>query len=121
MTRVISRRRQGRVMSCFARAARSTVMAASALIMVACGDGSSLGPGEDSLEASVARLEVVSGDVQRVWGGRRSVEPFRVRALGADAQPVSGARVRFTLDGKGGGVLSQPDALTDKDGFAETF
>lgn len=68
-----------------------------------------------------AALEVVGGAGQQVTGGRRSPEAFRVRALSASGSPVAGAEVRFTVRGTGGGLLSQPRAITDSGGFAETF
>ena len=87
----------------------------------ACGDaGTPLDP-PDGLDVSVARLEGAGGDQQRMWSGRRSPDPFRVRAIGAEGRAVAGARVRFAVEGAAGGVLSQPEALTDRDGYAETF
>lgn len=72
-------------------------------------------------DARVVRLDAVGGDGQRFWSGRRSPHPFRVLALDADGRSVSGARVEFALEGEAGGVLSQPVALADPGGFAETF
>jgi len=84
------------------------------------GDGGPVQPtgGE---AATAAQLEVAGGDAQRLWSGRRSGEAFRVRALDAGARPAAGVRVRFALVGSAGGVLSQPEALTDAQGYAETF
>jgi hypothetical protein len=72
-------------------------------------------------EFAAAQLELGGGNAQRIWSGRRSTEPFRVRALDASGKPLPGAIVHFTLEGSAGGVLSQPRAVTDGSGFAETF
>jgi hypothetical protein len=94
----------------------------AALVIAACADGETpVEPGDDDGQSAVLRLEVAGGQGQNIWSGRRSVEPFRVRAIGADGGPAAGARVRFALEGKAGGVLSQPDAMTDAGGYAETF
>lgn len=101
---------------------RRCTLAAATLVLAAalapaCGDGPT-GPAPP--EPAVARLEAAAGDGQAVWTGRRSPEPFVVRALGRDGRPARGASVYFTLEGAGG-VLSQPVALTDDGGFAETY
>jgi hypothetical protein len=92
-----------------------------ALLLAACGDGATPVDPVAGPESSVAQLELTGGDAQRIWSGRRSADPFRVRALDAEGRGVPGARVDFELDGTAGGVLSQPRALTDADGYAETF
>jgi hypothetical protein len=97
------------------RAAR-TLFAAS--MLAACSDGGA--PVELDTYA-VAQLTVVGGSAQRIWSGRRSSDPFRVRALGSDGRPLGGVRVRFATEGPGSGVLSQPEAVTDGQGYAETF
>ncbi len=51
--------------------------------------------------------------------GGTSPEPVRVRAIASGA-PLTGVRVRFELDGALG-RLSQTDAPTDADGWAETW
>lgn len=87
------------------------------LLLAACGDPSSPLP-----PAPVAAaLELVSGDGQEITGGRRSPEPFRVRARSASGEPVRGVEVDFRVTGTGGGLLSQPRAVTDSEGVAETF
>lgn len=90
------------------------------LALLGC-DASPVDPASPPAEASVVRLEVVRGDGQRMWSGRRSSEAFRVRALDDAGKGVVDALVRFTLEGGAGGVLSQPEARTDRDGYAETF
>jgi hypothetical protein len=89
--------------------------------MAACSDPGGPLVAPDGPEDGVVHLELVGGDAQHVWSGRRSAEPFRVRALASGGEPVRGARVRFALEGEAGGVLSQPEALTDGGGYAETF
>jgi len=66
-------------------------------------------------------LTVVSGAGQRFPSGRRSPEPFRARATDAAGRPVGDAVVRFSLTGTLNGRLSQPTALTDAEGVAETY
>lgn len=88
--------------------------------LIACGDQPTVvePPVEES---SVARLEIAGGDGQRMWSGRRSNDAFRVRVLDQAGAAVAGARVRFALEGTAGGVLSQPQAVSDREGYAETF
>lgn len=69
----------------------------------------------------VARLEVVAGGDQTFFSGRRSPDAFVVRALDGEGGPVEGAVVEWTLEDAAGGTLSQPRAVTDADGRAETF
>jgi hypothetical protein len=104
------------------RMRRGALLAIVALVPLlgACGD--SVTPTEaPAAQTSVARLTVTTGDRQRMWSGRRSTQPFQVRALDAEGAPVAGARVRFALEGTAGGVLSQPEAVSDENGHAETF
>lgn len=82
-----------------------------------CGDPSA----PTGADSPVHTLEVVGGSGQVVTGGRRSPEPFRVRALDASGAPVPDREVRFRTVGAGGGILSQPTALTDDSGVAATF
>lgn len=88
--------------------------------LTACGDA-----GTDHLTApavpSVAELDVVSGESQRVVAGRRSPEPIRVLASDPTGAPVAGTVVEFVLAGEGRAVLSQRRALTDSAGVAETY
>ena len=72
-------------------------------------------------EALVASLEVVSGAGQRIWSGRRSSAPFRVRARDGAGVPLAGVEVAFKAIGTGGGDPSQPLALSDEEGFAESW
>ncbi|MBI4539628.1 MAG: alkaline phosphatase family protein [Gemmatimonadetes bacterium] len=105
-------------MRCRLRAPVALATLAVSLLAPACADRATAPP---ELELAVARLEVVSGDGQQVWTGRRAAEPFVVRAVGRDGRPVSGTMVRFTVEGAVGGVLSQPMTLTDDNGLAETY
>lgn len=86
-------------------------------VLAACGETSTT----PSIEPPVSALQIVSGGEQIVLAGRRSPEPFRVRALGIDGRPTAGRVVRFSLRGEGGGILGQPRALTNADGIAETY
>jgi hypothetical protein len=79
------------------------------------------GPEGDDPGARVATLTFVAGDGQEILGGRRSPDAFRVRAGDLSGQPVAGAIVRFSAAGAGGGILSQPRAVTDSIGEAETY
>jgi hypothetical protein len=99
----------------FARTARTLALA---LLIGGCGDA---GTAVDTRDGAVALLSVAGGSAQTIWSGRRSNDPFRVRALDADGRPLDGVRVRFTIEGSGSGALSQPEAVTDGQGYAETF
>jgi hypothetical protein len=90
-----------------------------ALLAGGCGDALPTDP--PRAEARVATIEVVSGAGQRIWSGRRSSAPFRVRALDAAREPVTGAEIAFAVKGEGGGHPSQPRALTDDLGYAESW
>jgi len=90
----------------------------------ACGDPVLSPPDPSPVETVLA----LTGDGQRFWSGTRSPAPFRVRALDAAGDPVPGTPVAFTLEEgereghePGGGILSQPTALTDERGEAESF
>ncbi len=91
-----------------------------ALLVAACGRGPT-GPADPPPPSSYVRtLEVIQGAGQSIGSGRRSPEPFRVRALdGADA-PVADAEVHFALE-RASGRLTQPVALTDSAGVATTW
>ncbi|HSR41883.1 MAG TPA: Ig-like domain-containing protein, partial [Longimicrobiales bacterium] len=86
-----------------------------------CGETSVGPPIEPAPTDRITQLEFVGGLDQEILGGRRSPEPFRVRALDGMGRPVGGATVEFRLTGRGGGILSQPRALTDSLGEAETY
>ena len=99
-----------------------TLALATLVASTGCSDDATpVGPPEHGNQARVVRLETISGHDQRFWSGKRSPQPFRVRALGQSGAAVEGARVLFTLGGEAGGVLSQPEAVTDAQGYAETF
>ncbi len=98
--------------------AAGTAGFAAALLLSACDDPSAPALSPDLL---AARLTVVSGGDQRFAAGRRSPEPFRVMALDGAGRPAGGVTVSFALSGSVGGTLSQPAALTDPSGVAETY
>lgn len=87
-------------------------------VLVSCGDSEVTGPSSPPV---ATRLEVVSGADQAIWSGRRSDAPFRVRAVGGGGEELPGVVVEFHVTGEGGGILSQPRAVTDGEGIAETF
>jgi hypothetical protein len=78
-------------------------------------------PLEEPPENTITQIEFVDGTHQEILGGRRSPDPIRVRAVDGRGDPVRGAIVEFRLTGKGGGILSQPRALTDSAGVASTY
>lgn len=87
-------------------------------VPLACDDPPTLAGPESG---PVHSLEVVEGEDQRFFSGRRSPGPFAVRVRDEQNEPLADARVRFTLTGEAGGTLSQPVSFTDGDGRAETF
>jgi len=85
-----------------------------------CGDGPittqlTSPPGADMV------LEIVQGDGQVFLSGRRSPEPFAVRVTDRQGEPQADRLVHFELTGEAGGILSQPTAISDAGGRAETF
>jgi hypothetical protein len=90
------------------------------IAIIGCGDAP-LPTDPPRAEARVASIEVVSGAGQRIWSGRRSALPFRVRALDSAQLPIEGAEIAFKVTGQGGGDPSQPRALTDAMGYAESW
>ena len=90
------------------------------ILLATAGCSESGGPTLPETPAA-SRLEVVSGADQRFPAGRRSPEPFRVRALDAGGLGVAGVRVTYRLTGTATGTLSQPTAVTDAEGIAETW
>jgi len=101
-------------------------LASAALVALAagCGNGSpATAPGTDPTDR-VASIEVVGGADQEILSGRRSPEPVRIRvsdATGARGAGIEGAVVEFALAGEGSAILSQPRALTDSAGHAESY
>jgi hypothetical protein len=91
------------------------------LLCLACSEGLTTLPIDAPPENTVTQIEFVEGIDQEILGGRRSPDPIRVRAVDGLARPVPGAIVEFQLTGKGGGILSQPQALTDSAGVASTY
>ena len=102
------------------RAWAPLVALAAALVSTACGD-SSLPTDPPRPEARVASIEVLAGKGQHIWSGRRSGTSFRVRALDRAGAPVPDAEVSFRITGEAGGDFTQPQALTDRDGIAESW
>lgn len=95
-------------------------VAVVAVIAAACGiEPLAIDPPKP--EELVATIQVVSGANQRIWSGRKSMVPFRIRALDAAGAPLADAVVSFTVAGAGGGDPSQPHALTDGEGYAESW
>ena len=101
-------------------APRSRRSLAALILLVACGDAQ-LPTALPHAEVRVTNIEVVSGAGQLMWSGRRSTAPFRVRALDSTGSPVSNAQIAFAVAGAGGGDPTQPHALTDQQGLAETW
>jgi hypothetical protein len=99
---------------------RWAALAGAALAGLSCGDSrpgtSPLGP-----DGSPFDLVIAGGDGQEVLSGRRSELPFSVRVTDQAGDPVPDRIVEFELTGEAGGILSQPRAITDSDGRAETF
>lgn len=96
------------------------VLLVAGLVVAACGDD----PGPSAVDVPPPPgLVALSGGDQVIQGGRRSPAPFRVQALDAAGGPIAGMDVRFAVDPAhpGGGILSQPSAVTDRFGIAETF
>ncbi len=95
------------------------LVCASAL---ACG-GDDVGPIEPAHRPrdEVVQLQFLAAENQKILGGRRSPEAFRVYAENGRGDPVPGAIVDFDVTGTAGGILSQPRALTDEAGVAETY
>ncbi len=91
---------------------------AGALLLAGCGE-----PAAPTLSSELVAtsLGVVSGADQRFPAGRRSPEPFRAVARDQSGRPAAGMTVRFSLTGSVSGTLSQPTALTDASGIAETY
>jgi hypothetical protein len=100
--------------------ARLLVGVVAALALSGCG-ADSLPTDPPPPEARVASIQVIGGAGQRMWSGRRSPVPFRVRALDQAGAPVPDAEIQFRLAGAAGGDLSQPRALTDAGGYAESW
>jgi hypothetical protein len=93
----------------------------AALLVAACGQDATRPADPPRPETLVAALQVVSGAGQHVWSGQRSKSPFRVRALDAAGAALAGAEITFRVTGAGGGSPSQPHALTDDQGYAESW
>lgn len=105
---------------------RAPTLPALALLLpcvaaLGCGDSQPTAPEAPDPSDLVTALSVVSGSGQEILAGRRSPDPFRVRAEDGRGDPVEGAVVEFSMTGRAGGILSQPRALTDPAGMAETY
>ena len=81
------------------------------------------GYGSDSADITITArpsdLEAVSGNNQTGAPGSALSEPFVLRFVNSDDEPVSGALVSFSVE-SGGGSLSASSDTTDADGNAET-
>lgn len=100
---------------------RTLLLAAVSLLPAGCGEATPTRAEAGEPADRVTHLDFVAGHGQEILGGRRSPEPFRIRATDVLGEPVPGAVVEFQLTGLGGGILSQPRALTDSSGEAETY
>ncbi|MGD2070411.1 MAG: hypothetical protein PVI57_17175, partial [Gemmatimonadota bacterium] len=108
-------------MSVFGRAVGVGALLLAGAAGAGCGDAAAPTAPTEGDPATVRELEPVGGVDQRILAGRRSPEPFRVRALDARGAPVRGAVVSFRLEGDATALLSQPRALADSSGVAGTF
>lgn len=97
------------------------LLAALSVSPAACGEGALMFPEDDESASRVTQLHFVDGAAREILGGRRSPDPFRVQASDALGERVAGATVEFQVTGTGGGILSQPRAVTDSLGMAETW
>ena len=88
------------------------------VFVAGCSDVGTSTAAEDPLSYE---LSLLTGGDQRFPAGRRSPEPVRVLAVRPGGGGVAGVRVRFELAGDLTGRLSQPVALTDDSGVAETY
>src|SRR5688572_4385294 len=84
-----------------------------AFILAACSGGDSTAP----KVSKPANVTVVSGTAQNVQAGQPLPAPLVVQVTDASNQPVSKARVQFTIN-SGGGTLSQAADTTDASGNA---
>jgi hypothetical protein len=89
-----------------------------ALLLLGCGD---TGQAPRTSDPPAAFLSAVQGANQTISSGRTSGDPFAVRVTDARGDPLRSVVVRFQVFGEGGGVLSQPRALSDESGRAETY
>lgn len=94
---------------------------AVAILLLALGCGGSDSPMSPDPDGPVAAVQLTraSSDTLTFDAGGRSPTPIRVRAT-VDGEPLPGARIRFTIPPELGRV-SQPEAQTDADGWAESF
>lgn len=86
----------------------------AALLQQACGDGTGVTP-----PPSPQELQIVSGNGQMAPTGDEVAEPLRVRVIGSDDQPVSGATVRWSV-AQGQATLDPAQSATNSSGEAET-
>ncbi len=100
----------------------SPIAILSVVTTLSCGGDSATNPNPEPPNPTAARsLSAISGAGQELFAGSRSTDPFVVRVLDGRGQPVEEETVRFTVVGSATGVLSQPEGLTDQDGFVETY
>lgn len=97
---------------------RLVALAALALPSACGGDGAPGAPPEPETEVADVRFE--SGGEQELLSRRSSSEPFVVRVTDPAGRAVADTIVRFELEGIEGRA-SQPRAVTDARGRAETF
>ncbi|HEX6925877.1 MAG TPA: Ig-like domain-containing protein [Longimicrobiaceae bacterium] len=87
--------------------------------------GLSAGCGDQPLEAraelaTLARMDIVSGDRQAALVGTQLPAPLIVRVIGRDGQPVEKQVVNFRVTAGGGSVFAGV-ALTDENGQAQEW
>jgi len=90
-----------------------TMMSVAAALVVACGAGDLMLPGE-SRPAAVA---VVKGNNQTAPGGQALADSLVVRVTDPQNRPVAQLRVAFVVTA-GGGTAAPDTAVTDNDGHA---
>lgn len=93
------------------------VLLAAALL---AGCGGDAPPAAPEPAPEVAAVTFTDGGGQEVWSGRSSPEPFVVRVTDVRGRPVPDTVVRFRVEDVPA-LPSQPRAVTDRDGAAETF
>jgi hypothetical protein len=95
-----------------ARARRLAPLLAAAAVLAACENPSGGGAGP------LARLDVVSGDLQTGPVGTQLAQPLVVRVLDDDGDPIAGQLVNFVV-AAGGGQVFAGAAQTNADGRAQ--
>jgi len=90
-----------------------TLMSVTATLVVACGAGNLLLPGE----SRAAAIAVVKGNNQTAPGGQALADSLVVRVTDSQNRPVAQLRVAFVVTA-GGGTAAPDTAVTDNNGHA---